>query len=239
MAAIEAMFEQNTKAILDRIFALNSDAVVVITTIPNPTKDKYLCSLIDVYLNVYNTFIRNGCNYTKGCIRIADCDQAFRSYTGDKALTFTNINWSNFAASSFDPHPTPFGHSLMEQIHYTSLTTDVAATTASATTSNGSTTANVASKTATTIKSTTSIATDVPVDFLTISTAGSSSLVVADIENSTVLSSNFESSASDADTASSKNNNVLIMIIILSLLVLAGVGGFVFYNIRCRKNSEQ
>ena len=39
------------------------------------------------------------------------------SYTGEEALTFAHIDWSDLRTLSLDPHPTPAGHQVMAQTH--------------------------------------------------------------------------------------------------------------------------
>ena len=77
------------EAILQLLDTLSPHALVILTTIPNPTSDAAVGPLIDRYLERFNDYIRSGCGRTRGIIpAVADCSRAFASYTGEEALTF-------------------------------------------------------------------------------------------------------------------------------------------------------
>lgn len=111
-------FRNDMEAILQLLDTLSPHALVILTTIPNPTSDAAVGPLIDRYLERFNDYIRSGCGRTRGIIpAVADCSRAFASYTGEEALTFAHIDWSDLRTLSLDPHPTPAGHQVMAQTH--------------------------------------------------------------------------------------------------------------------------
>ena len=111
-------FRNDMEAILQLLDTLSPQALVILTTIPNPTSDAAVGPLIDRYLERFNDYIRSGCGRTRGIIpAVADCSRAFASYTGEEALTFAHIDWSDLRTLSLDPHPTPAGHQVMAQTH--------------------------------------------------------------------------------------------------------------------------
>ena len=111
-------FRNNMEGIFELLNTLNPDALVLVTTIPNPTTDATIAPLIDRYLERFNTYIRSGCGRTQGIIpTAADCSGAFAGYTGKEALTFAHIDWSDLRTLSLDPHPTSAGHRVMAQVH--------------------------------------------------------------------------------------------------------------------------
>ena len=111
-------FRNDMEAILQLLDTLSPHALVILTTIPNPTSDAAVGPLIDRYLERFNDYIRSGCGRTRGIIpAVADCSRAFASYTGEEALTFAHIDWSDQRTLNLDPHPTPAGHQVMAQTH--------------------------------------------------------------------------------------------------------------------------
>ena len=91
-------FRNDMEAILQLLDTLSPHALVILTTIPNPTSDAAVGPLIDRYLERFNDYIRSGCGRTRGIIpAVADCSRAFASYTGEEALTFAHI-------AGRDPH---------------------------------------------------------------------------------------------------------------------------------------
>lgn len=111
-------FRNDMEAILELLDTLCPDALVLITTIPNPTTDPVIGPLIERYLERFNDYIRTGCGRTRGIIpAVADCSRAFADYTGGESLTFTHIDWSDLRTLNLDPHPTPAGHQVMAQTH--------------------------------------------------------------------------------------------------------------------------
>lgn len=99
-------FRNDMEAILQLLDTLSPHALVILTTIPNPTSDAAVGPLIDRYLERFNDYIRSGCGRTRGIIpAVADCSRAFASYTGEEALTFAHIDWSDLRTLSLDPHP--------------------------------------------------------------------------------------------------------------------------------------
>ncbi len=112
-AAADAMLN-NVEAVLDALSRRNPEAVLLLTTIPPPTVEPPLNLLVDAFLFCFNSRLRTGSN---PAVRLADWSQAFRSYGGEEALTFTVAGWSEPSGWNPDPHPTPAGHRLMAETH--------------------------------------------------------------------------------------------------------------------------
>ena len=104
----------NVEAVLDALSRRNPEAVLLLTTIPPPTVDPPLNLLVDAFLFCFNSRLQTVSN---PAVRLADCSQAFRSYAGEEALTFTVAGWSEPSGWNPDPHPTPAGHRLMAETH--------------------------------------------------------------------------------------------------------------------------
>lgn len=111
-------FRNDMEGIFALLDELNPDALVLVTTIPNPTTDATVAPLIERYLDRFNAYIRSGCGRTQGVVpAVADSRRAFADYTGGQSLTFAHIDWSDLRTLNLDPHPTPAGHQLMAQVH--------------------------------------------------------------------------------------------------------------------------
>lgn len=112
-AAADAMLN-NVEAVLDALSRRNPEAVLLLTTIPPPTVEPPLNLPVDAFLFGFNFRLQTVSN---PAVRLADCSQAFRSYAGEEALTFTVAGWSEPSGWNPDPHPTPAGHRLMAETH--------------------------------------------------------------------------------------------------------------------------
>lgn len=112
-AAADAMLN-NVEAVLDALSRRNPEAVLLLTTIPPPTVEPPLNLPVDAFLFGFNSRLQTVSN---PAVRLADCSQAFRSYDGEEALTFTVAGWSEPSGWNPDPHPTPAGHRLMAETH--------------------------------------------------------------------------------------------------------------------------
>ena len=110
-------YRANMDSIFNRLEELAPEAVLLLTTIPNPSRDETIGPFVERYLCRYNEHIRNKCGRQDSRLLIADSSRAFESYTGTEALTFANFDWTNPETISFDPHPTPMGQALMAEAH--------------------------------------------------------------------------------------------------------------------------
>lgn len=120
LRAIADAYQTDIAAIFQKIQSLNPDVKILLTTIPNPTKDAVLGTALDPYIQMYNDYIRSKCAVA-GKIYVADSDAAFQNYTGSDPLTFTVVDWTDPSKTVLDPHPTPFGQLVMEQTHYAQI----------------------------------------------------------------------------------------------------------------------
>lgn len=111
-------FQADMDGVFGQLNQLCPDALVILTTIPNPTDDDTLGPIIQRYLERFNNHIRAGCGCREGLIPLAaDSNAAFAAYTGKEDLTFTHIDWSDLWTLKLDPHPTPAGHQIIAQTH--------------------------------------------------------------------------------------------------------------------------
>ena len=107
----------NMDSVFDRLEELAPGAILLLTTIPNPSRDETVGPFVERYLRRYNEHIRNKCGRQEPRLFIADSSLVFESYTGTEPLTFANFDWTNPETLSFDPHPTPLGQALMAEAH--------------------------------------------------------------------------------------------------------------------------
>lgn len=253
MRAIADAYQTDITAIFNQIQTLNSNAKIILTTVPNPTKDPILGTAMDPYFQMYNDYIRTSCPVANK-IYIADSDTAFKEYTGSEALTFTNIDWTNPSKNVLNPHPTPFGHTIMEQAHYAQIkdyieslpsiatTTSESVTTTSASTT-ASTTASTSASTSSSLTQTTSASTTAAQTTL----ASTSTSQTTPTTSATVVSTTKSSLTTAADTtiavesttaavttgteAASPQTGDNALTSVFSLLSIAGVaGGIAWYR---------
>lgn len=211
LRAIADAYQTDIAAVFNKIQSLNGNAKIILTTIPDPTKDPILGAAIDPYIQMYNDYVRTKCAVA-GKIYVADCDQAFKDYTGSEALTFTVVDWTDTSKIVLDPHPTPFGHTVMEQTHYAQIKDYIASLPkieATTTASTGSTATETTTATATTATGT---------------TASSA------IESTTVTETTASGTSAEAVSNSPKtgDENMTAMFSLLSIAIVAG--GIVLYR---------
>lgn len=217
MKAIEEAYEKDITAILANISKVNSTARVILTTIPNPTKDAILGTAMDPYFQQYNNYIRTQCPVANK-VYVADSDKAFKEYTGTQALTFTNIDWTDMSKTVLDPHPTPFGHEQMEKVHYAQIKEYIAGIPA-VTTNTTSTTAVTTTVTTTTAATTTA----------TVTTP--STTVVTSTEST--AASTTETEAAQANTSPKTGDNTTTAV--FTMLSLALVSGGIVLSRKIKK----
>lgn len=112
------VFRDQAGQVLEAIRESNSDALVLVTTIPNPVGGGPLGALCGLMLNAYNESIRALPESGEEGLLVADSAAAFKEYTGDQPLSFAKVGWEDLGNWCLDPHPTPLGQSLMAQAHY-------------------------------------------------------------------------------------------------------------------------